>query len=173
MNAEQTELTAVVGGAAGLVVALLLVVACALLWRSSRRLAARVADLEAGLRAGSASTAPAEAVGPAAAEPAAYVMATAIDEEPQPTAVTVPGRIDGALFADIVARESVIKAAGLAHGLRRALSPETRNRIRFEMRREVKRSRKQRRADLKAALREVQTRDRAAVSDQQGEGDAA
>ena len=82
-------------------------------------------------------------------------------------------RIDAPMFADIVARETVIKAAGLAHGLRRALSAETRNRIRFEMKREVKRSRKQRRADMKAALRDVQARERAhRVEGQDGE-DAA
>jgi len=66
----------------------------------------------------------------------------------------VAQRIEGRLFADIVLRETVVKAASLTHGVRRALAPETRNRIRFEIRREVKRSRKQRRADLKAARRE-------------------
>ena len=40
-------------------------------------------------------------------------------------------------------------------------SPETRNRIRFEMRREVKRARKQRRADLREARREWEARQRA------------
>ena len=83
------------------------------------------------------------------------------------------GRIDGALFADIVARESAIRAAGIAHGLRRALAPEARNRIRFEMKREVKRSRKQRRADLKEALRDMQARERAQMADRRDEGDAA
>lgn len=129
--------------------ALFLLVACALLWRNGRRLTARLAELEAGMAARSTSA-------PERVETAAYVI-TAIDEghqaEPQQT-TAVPARIDGKLFADIVARESVIKAAGLAHGLRRALSAENRNRIRFEMKREVKRSRKQRRADLKAALRQ-------------------
>lgn len=62
-------------------------------------------------------------------------------------------RVDSALFADLVLRETVVKAASLTHGLRRALAPETRNRIRFEMGREVKRARKQRRADVKAARR--------------------
>jgi hypothetical protein len=62
-------------------------------------------------------------------------------------------RVDSALFADLVLRETVVKAASLTHGLRRALAPEVRNRIRFEMGREVKRARKQRRADLKAARR--------------------
>ena len=53
--------------------------------------------------------------------------------------------VETALFADLVLRETVVKAASLAHGVRRALDAETRNRIRFEMRRELKRARKQRR----------------------------
>ena len=136
--------------------ALVLLVACALLWRNSRRLTARLAELEA--RTATRSTSVPERV-----ETAAYVI-TAIDDEQQvePHRTAVPARIDGKLFADIVARESVIKAAGLAHGLRRALSAENRNRIRFEMKREVKRSRKQRRADLKAALRQFHAREDAA-----------
>ncbi|MGD9960202.1 hypothetical protein [Nocardioides sp.] len=75
----------------------------------------------------------------------------------------VPTRIEGRLFADIVLRETVLRAASLSHGVRRALSPESRNRIRFEMKREVKRSRKQRRADTKAALREWEARQRAGL----------
>jgi hypothetical protein len=71
--------------------------------------------------------------------------------------------IDSALFADLVLRETVVKTASLAHGLRRALAPETRNRIRFEMRREVKRSRKQRRADLKEARRAWEATQRAGL----------
>lgn len=67
------------------------------------------------------------------------------------------------MFADIVLRETVVQAAALAAGLRRALSPESRNRIRFEMRREVKRARKQRRADLREARREWEARQRARV----------
>ncbi len=85
--------------------------------------------------------------------------------EPEPVAE----RIQGRLFADIVLRETVVKAASLTHGLRRALSPESRNRIRFEMKREVKRSRKQRRADTKIAVREWEARQRA----QFDAGDAA
>jgi hypothetical protein len=69
--------------------------------------------------------------------------------------------VDGRLFADIVLRESVVRAASLAHGVRRALRPETRHRIRFEMRREIKRARRQRRDDLKELRRELQARQRA------------
>jgi hypothetical protein len=106
-----------------------------------------------------------------------YVITHVGDDEPDGGAPPVVDRIDGKLFADIVARESAIKAVGLAHGLRRAMAPEVRNRIRFEMKREVLRARKQRRADLKAALREFRARERADLAgDQDGrhdEGDAA
>ncbi len=171
MSVEQIWLAVAAGGA----LALVLLVACALLWRNSRRLAARLAKLEAGLAEQSAGTphaAAAPVATPEAGQSAAYVI-TAIDEVADEPAPGVPARIDGALFADIVARETLIKAAALAHGLRRGLSAETRNRIRFEMRREVKRSRKQRRADFKAALRDYQARDRARMAEGRAEEDAA
>jgi len=82
--------------------------------------------------------------------------------EPEVTAEPMPV-VEPKLFADIVLRETVVHAAGLAHGLRRALAPDSRNRIRFEIRREIKRSRKQRRADLREARREWEARQRAAV----------
>ena len=84
-----------------------------------------------------------------------FVITHLGDAEPESSTASTDSaeRIDSALFADLVLRETVVKAAALSHGLRRALAPETRNRIRFEMRREVKRARKQRRADLKAARR--------------------
>lgn len=74
-------------------------------------------------------------------------------ETPEPRA---PERIEGRLFADIVLRESVVRAASLGHGVRRALAPETRNRIRFEMRRDIKRSRKQRRREVRDLRRQAQ-----------------
>jgi hypothetical protein len=160
--------------AAGGALALLLLLGVLALARVVRRLGARVSTLEAALGAAVEARADETVPSPAAAaEPASYVI-TGIDrvEDDEP-AVAVQGRIDGALFADIVARESAIRAAGLAHGLRRALAPEARNRIRFEMKREVKRSRKQRRADLKEALRDMQARERAQTADRRDEGDAA
>ena len=93
------------------------------------------------------------------------VVALPREEEPQIEAAPVVGRIDGKLFADIVVRESAIKAAGIAHGLRRALAPEVRNRIRFEMKREVRRARKQRKADHREARREWEARQRAEVDE--------
>jgi hypothetical protein len=85
--------------------------------------------------------------------------------EPAAPEAPVPA-VAAPLFADLVLRESVVQAASLAAGLRRALAPETRHRIRFEMRREVKRSRKQRRADLKEARREWEARQRAGLDDE-------
>jgi hypothetical protein len=80
-----------------------------------------------------------------------------------PSSTTGAPMVPAPLFADMVLRESVLQAAALAAGLRRALSPESRNRIRFEMRREVKRARKQRRADLRAARRDWEARQRTRV----------
>lgn len=97
--------------------------------------------------------------------PVADYVITAIDQVPATTQQIAPAHIEGRLFVDIVARESVVKAAGFAAGLRRALDPETRNRIRFEMRRELKRARKQRRSDVKAALRDFAARGRADLDD--------
>ncbi|MEO5853759.1 MAG: hypothetical protein ABIQ15_14715 [Nocardioides sp.] len=74
----------------------------------------------------------------------------------------IEGSVEGSLFADLLLRESVVRGASFVHGVRRALAPETRHRIRFEMRQEVKRSRKQRRIDLKAARRHLAEQQRAA-----------
>jgi hypothetical protein len=72
--------------------------------------------------------------------------------------------VPGPQFVDILLRESLIRTASIAAGLRRALAPEVRNRIRFEMKREVKRSRKQRKTDMKQARREWEARQRATFS---------
>jgi hypothetical protein len=51
--------------------------------------------------------------------------------------------------------EPLVKVVAFGFGLRRALSPESRNRIAFEVRREVKRARKQRRRATKRAARQA------------------
>ena len=102
-----------------------------------------------------------------AADASTYVI-TALDphaterDEPGRAPVAVP--IDGRLFADIVARETVVKAASWTAGLRRALAPESRNRIRFHVRQETKRAGRERRAETKQALREFRARERAAAA---------
>ena len=58
--------------------------------------------------------------------------------------------------------EPLVRAVALGHGVRRALSAESRNRIRFEMRREVRRARKQRRREMKDAWRRSRTEESAA-----------
>ncbi|MDF1605600.1 hypothetical protein [Nocardioides sp. YIM 152315] len=96
-----------------------------------------------------------------------FVITNLGEPEPESEPTT---QVGGALFADLVLRETVVKAAGLAHGVRRALDAETRNRIRFEMRREVRRARKQRKVDTREARREWEARQRAGLD---GEGSAA
>lgn len=86
------------------------------------------------------------------------------DQTPDHRSQATPGRIEGRLFADIVARETVVKAASWTHGLRHALSAENRNRLRFEMRREAKRAGRQRKADVKEALRQYYARERGDVA---------
>ena len=85
------------------------------------------------------------------------------EAEPEPAPAAA---IDGAAFADTVLRETVVKAASLAHGVRRGLAPATRNRIRFEMKQEVRRARRQRRADLKQAQRDLHARQRAMLTEE-------
>ena len=58
--------------------------------------------------------------------------------------------------------EPLVKLVAFGYGVRRALSPQTRNRIAFEMRREVKRARKQRRREVKEAVRATRRREAAA-----------
>lgn len=157
---------AVVALVAGVLVALLVLV---VLVASTRRalvraqdgslaLAGRLDELEQRLAA-PAGTPPGVSTSTVVAD-REYVI-THLGEEPEP-AVAAPV-VPAPVFADLVLRESVVQAATLAAGLRRALSPETRHRIRFEMRREVKRARKQRRADLRAARRDLHDRERAAA----------
>jgi hypothetical protein len=107
-------------------------------------------------------------VGPRTAVDAEFVI-TDLGHE-QVEAEQPATQISTALFADLVLRETVVKAGGLVHGVRRALAPEVRNRIRFEMKREVKRARKQRRVDTREARREWATRQRAQMDE---EGTAA
>jgi hypothetical protein len=74
--------------------------------------------------------------------------------------------VEPTLFADLVMRETVVRAAALAHGVRRALAPEVRNRIRFEMRREVRASRKRRLRERRDLGRRARAAERAALADE-------
>lgn len=89
-----------------------------------------------------------------------YVITRLGDERDRLESDAVPA-IEAPLFADLVLRESLVQAASLVAGVRRALAPEHLNRVRFEMRREVKRARKERRATLRQARRDYEARQRA------------
>jgi len=114
----------------------------------------RLDDLEHTRAPTPAATAP--------ATPVEFVITDLGQQEPTPE----PVPLDGPAFADIVLKETVVKAASLAHGVRRGLAPATRNRIRFEMKQEVRRARKQRRADLKAAQRDLHARQRGTLAEE-------
>ena len=92
--------------------------------------------------------------------PVEFVI-TDLGREQEPTE---PVHLAAPAFADVVLKETVVKAACFAQGVRRGLAPATRNRIRFEMKQEVRRSRKQRRADLKAAQRDLRARQRGGLA---------
>ena len=156
---SREEILIATGGAVALGLLALVVLALVRMARLRRDLDALRADL-------AGPTLPSRGEEPEPTE-ATYVITGFPEGGPDRGATSQPAvaagvaePIDGRLFADIVARETVVRAGGLLHGLRRALDPETRNRIRFEMRRELKRSRKQRRADLKAAMRDLRDRER-------------
>ena len=161
MTAEQVGL-----GAAGAVALVALVVAL-LAHRRARRAEALAASLSERV---AVPAAPAQAPAAPGSDPAAFVITQVggprEDDAPSAGSVPVARPIDGRLFTDIVARETVVRAAGWTHGLRRALSPETRNRIRFEVRQETRRAARGRRAEMKQALREFRARERAATRDE-------
>ena len=139
-------------------VALVLVVALAGVRRRTSReiVAARAEAAELRSRLERLEQERPEVVRPAVRDEREYTI-TRLDE---PDDAEPPVRLERAVFADHVLRESVIRIGSLAHGVRRALDAETRNRIRFEMRREVKRARKQRRVEQREAYREWQARQR-------------
>ena len=88
---------------------------------------------------------------PVATEGAAYVITdagTSAPLEPRPM-------LSDRVVLNAALGEPLVRAVALGHGVRRALSAESRNRIRFEVRREAKRSRKQRRREMRDAYREA------------------
>jgi hypothetical protein len=86
----------------------------------------------------------------------AYVITDAGEPRPEPN-------VADAVVLSATVGEPLVKVVAFGHGVRRALSAESRNRIWFEMRREVRRARKQRRREMKDAWRRMQAEDRAAA----------
>ena len=64
-----------------------------------------------------------------------------------------PSAGSGKVVVSAAIGEPLVKLAAFGYGVRRALSPQTRNRIAFEMRREVKRARKLRKRELRQPYR--------------------
>jgi hypothetical protein len=85
---------------------------------------------------------------------AAYVITDAGLARPEPT-------VSDRVVLTATVGEPLVKAVSFGHGLRRALSAESRNKIWFEVRREVRRARKQRRREMKEAWRRMQAEQRA------------
>jgi hypothetical protein len=135
-----------------LLLGILLLVALARTRGRAETLQSQVDAIERRLAAPEPAAPPAPAAAPARPEPEFVITHLGVETRPGAGADAVP-TVAAPLFADLVLRESVVQAASLAAGLRRALAPQMRNKIRFEMRREVKRARKQRRADLREARR--------------------
>ncbi len=140
-------LWAALGGAAALLLVLLGAGVTALLVvrRARRREAAADAAAATDLAALRArveelSAELAEARLPATGARADYVITTAGDGDRD----DVPQVRERAVLS-VTLGEPLVKLAAFGYGLRRALAPETRNRIAFEMRREVRRARKARR----------------------------
>ncbi len=76
-----------------------------------------------------------------------------------PTEVEPPAeQISAQQFASLAFGESLVRLLSFGYGVRRALSAESRNRIRFQMRQQVKASRRQRRRDLREARRTLRNR---------------
>jgi hypothetical protein len=94
------------------------------------------------------------------AEAATYLItdAGAVTRE---VAVEDPIAVPDRLVLTATVGVPLVKAAALGHGLRKALSAESRNRIWFEMRREVRASRKRRRQLVKQYQRQIRADERA------------
>jgi len=95
-------------------------------------------------------------------EPAEFVITHVGEPDLDPAGsvegVAVPDR----LVLTATLGEPLVKVAAFSHGVRRALSAESRNRIWFEMRREVRASRRQRRQLRKRLEREYRANLRSA-----------
>lgn len=93
---------------------------------------------------------------PAVVEDRADFVITHVGEDDPDSGATleVPDR----LVLSATLGVPLVKAAAFSHGLRRALSAESRNRIWFEMRREVRASRRRRRQLRKRLEREYRAR---------------
>ena len=138
------------------VLSLLVMLAVVLAWRASmRRSAAEIAELRARVDGLDAEPRAARTgLGEVAVEQrVAEFLITDVGTAPH----DVPAEVSSRLVLSATLGEPLVKVAAFAYGVRRALTPENRNRIRFEMRREIRRARKARRAAGRAAAAEARS----------------
>jgi hypothetical protein len=86
---------------------------------------------------------------------AEFIITDAGTPQPEPA-------VDDRIVLSAALGEPLVKAAAFGYGVRRALSPRSLNRIRFEMRREIRRARKQRRREMRQAFRDLRAEEPAA-----------
>ena len=139
------------------VIALLGVVVLAVSWRRQRRITDALLEhyreeIEE-LRAARAPSAPAAV--PPTPTVAEFIITDAGTPQPEPA-------VDDRIVLSATLGEPLVRAAAFGYGVRRALSPRSLNRIRFEMRREIRRARKQRRREMRQAFRDLRAEEPAA-----------
>jgi hypothetical protein len=167
---DSTALVAALAAAGGVAVTLLAVVV--LLGRRRRP----DAELEALLMAARAETdelrhrveeltARTARLEPDHADPhRAEFVITHVGEPEGPTGAAGGAVVPDRIVLSATLGEPLVRTAAFAHGVRRALSAESRNRIWFEMRREVRANRRRRRRLVKDYLRDSRARERAEES---------
>jgi hypothetical protein len=162
--------TVLVSAACGAVAALLLVAFAAVLRRRNRTRADLEAMLDAALRESDDLRARLEELttqktiqetGSPSRASATYLITDAGRSGDLAVPGEVPVAVPDRLVLSATLGAPLVKAAALGHGVRRALSPENRNRIWFEMRRQVRSSRKRRRREVRDHLRQVRADERA------------
>lgn len=188
MDRPLTDLPVWVVWLTGGVVAVLALAVVALAWsawRTARTLrrtteaqAAAVAEIErlrAELAAEPTTPEPEVSPVPPPTTPSrAEYLITSVLTDAERASLALPARADGAEESDLPTRvvdarqftsmavgESLVRLFTVGHGVRRALSAESRNRAGFAMRREVRRSRKRRRQELREARRFLHAEQRA------------
>lgn len=164
----------ILAAAGGAVAALLAVGLVALARRRNRTRADLEAMLDSALREADDLRARLDALTAAASAPAAAPAprrrGREVTETPAflitdagqgPAEVPEPVAVPDRLVLSATVGAPLVKVAALGHGVRRALSAESRNRIWFEMRREVRAARKRRKRAVREYLRETRAEERA------------
>ena len=137
------------------VLSLIVTLAVLLAWRASaRRATAEIAALRARVESLDTQRFARHPTAEPGAEPqvAEFLITDVGMEEQEATQEVSSGLVLSATIG-----EPLVKLAAFAYGVRKALTPENRNRIRFEMRREIRRARKARRAAGRAAAAEARS----------------